>query len=63
MQKASHIRKKTGEKVYVERLGNPPNAQLVVYTMRGTVVGSYNHTDMQKFVKRYTPISKMIKGR
>lgn len=63
MQKASHVRKKTGEKVYLERLGNPPDAKLVVYNMRGRVLGSYTHMEMGKFTKRYTPISKMVKGR
>jgi len=63
MQKASHIRKKTGKRVYIERVGDPPHAQLIVYDMTGRVLGSYTHTEMVKFSKRYMPLSKEIKGR
>lgn len=48
--KPTHLRLKTGEKVFVERFqGNI----VVVKNMSGRVLGSYEPTDMPKFAKRY----------
>jgi len=52
----SHTRNKTGNKVRVERVGDPPNILFVVYSMNGKAIGSYEKTDMAKFRKRYTPL-------
>ena len=52
----SHIRNKTGCKVRVERVGDPPNILFVVYAMNGKALGSYERKDMAKFQKRYTPL-------
>lgn len=48
--KPTHVRLKTGEKVYIERhQGNV----IVVKSMKGKVFGSYEQKDMGKFQKRY----------
>jgi hypothetical protein len=49
MKKATHIRLKTKKNVCVERYGNT----LVVYSMNGTVKGSYESTQLNIFYKRY----------
>ena len=51
--KPTHIRKKTGNKVYVERY---EGGIIVVKSMRGKVIGSYERDQMSLFYKRYESI-------
>jgi len=53
MNKATHIRKKTGEKVFVE------NAYgiFIVRKMNGKVISSYEGADKGKFYNRYKSLS------
>lgn len=54
---ATHIRNKTGEKVIVTREYNI----IIVRSLRGKVLGSYEPTEMGTFHKRYEKIT--VKGR
>lgn len=54
---ATHIRLKTGEQVIVSREYNI----VIVRSLRGAVLGSYEPKDMGKFQKRYQRIT--VKGR
>lgn len=47
--KPTHIRIKTGERVFVER----HHTVIVVKSMNGKILGSYDQKDMAKFQKRY----------
>lgn len=55
MAKATHIRKKTKTKVVVERF---EGGVLVVKSMAGKILGSYDHKSMAKFNDRYTTLAK-----
>jgi len=53
-QHATHIRKKTGEKVVVTREYNV----VVVKSTQGRFIGSYEQGDMAKFQRRYEPLKR-----
>lgn len=53
--KPTHIRNKTGEEVFVER---HQGGVMVVRNKHGKVLGSYELSEMPKFVKRYKSLTK-----
>lgn len=56
--KATHKSKKTGNKVFVERFeGNI----IVVKSVKGKVLGSYNKSQMAKFNEKYESL-RTVKG-
>lgn len=57
--RATHKSNKTGNPVIVEKY---EGGILVVKTMSGKVLGSYERTEMQKFYKKYTSTRAVNKG-
>lgn len=56
---ATHKSKKTGNKVIVERY---EGGILVVTSMKGKVLGSFQRTEMNKFYLKYTSLRATNKG-